>query len=506
VCTSAHLTITSPIALILERVKPMRSLIIVIAGSLIATLSLPLTAAAATITSKVTGGDWDLAATWDLNRVPGANDDVVIRDGSTVFATGLKFVKSLTVVHPGGTLTIGFAGGYLIATKGDIFISGRVIQPDALSADGAITVTATGSVQSNPNEGFVMFALGNIVIEKGGGVTPFGSRIPAETAGTPTRIQSRAGDITVKGNVIGIPGGKGNLGQGGQPPTPGGKGGEVSIIVSKGHKIVVKEGPTIMGGAGGAAVEGGAAGALGKVKLLGGKEEITRDDIVGSSVEILGNGGIPNEVVGVLITSQGPGAVRATETDLTLATCPLMAIDLRGNTVAGIVSAARTAILEAETVFVDADQPNPVAAPHESDSNPRFTQLADLDGNGIADFCEEEIVNSLVTFSPTPSSFRTSLATGGLPPGVVGTFSFTARLVNKTTSPMLTALQVEVTTLTNRNLLLNADGGPGGVGARLTVPLGSTLAPGQFVDVPFVVGFTERRPFTFLVDVVGSKH
>ena len=384
----------------------MRSLIIVIAGSLIATLSLPLTAAAATITSKVTGGDWDLATTWDLNRVPGANDDVVIRDGSTVFATGLKFVKSLTVVHPGGTLTIGFAGGYSIATKGDIFISGRVIQPDALSADGAITVTATGSVQSNPNEGFVMFALGNIVIEKGGGVTPFGSRIPAETAGTPTRIQSRAGDITVRGNVIGIPGGKGNLGQGGQPPTPGGKGGEVSIIASKGHKIVVKEGPTIMGGAGGAAVEGGVAGALGKVKLLGGKEEISRDDIVGSSVEILGNGGIPNEVVGVLITSQGPGAVRATETDLTLATCPLMAIDLRGNTVAGIVSAARTAILEAETVFVDANQPNPVAAPHESDSNPRFTRLADLDGNGIADFCEEEIVNSLVTFSPTPSSFR----------------------------------------------------------------------------------------------------
>ena len=349
----------------------MRSLIIVIAGSLIATLSLPLTAAAATITSKVTGGDWDLAATWDLNRVPGANDDVVIRDGSTVFATGLKFVKSLTVVHPGGTLTIGFVGGYLIATKGDIFISGRVIQPDALSADGAITVTATGSVQSNPNEGFVMFAQGNIVIEKGGGVTPFGSRIPAETAGTPTRIQSRAGDITVRGNVIGIPGGKGNLGgQGGQPPTPGGKGGEVSIIASKGHKIVVKEGPTIMGGAGGAAVEGGVAGALGKVKLLGGKEEISRDDIVGSSVEILGNGGIPNEVVGVLITSQGPGAVRATETDTHAGHMPSHGDRPAREHRAGIVSAARTAILEAETVFVDANQPNPVAAPHESDVEP----------------------------------------------------------------------------------------------------------------------------------------
>jgi hypothetical protein len=66
-----------------------------------------------------------------------------------------------------------------------------------------------------------------------------------------------------------------------------------------------------------------------------------------------------------------------------------------------------------------------------------------------------------------------------------------------------------VTTLTNGNLLQNADGGPGGVGARLTVPqqegfTDGVLSPEEFVDVPFIICVTAQAPFTFTVDVFGD--
>jgi hypothetical protein len=67
---------------------------------------------------------------------------------------------------------------------------------------------------------------------------------------------------------------------------------------------------------------------------------------------------------------------------------------------------------------------------------------------------------------------------------------------------------VVVTTLTNGNLLQNADGEPGGVGARLTVPqrdgfIDGVLSSEEFVDVPFIICVTAREPFTFVVDVFG---
>jgi hypothetical protein len=56
--------------------------------------------------------------------------------------------------------------------------------------------------------------------------------------------------------------------------------------------------------------------------------------------------------------------------------------------------------------------------------------------------------------------------------------------------------------------LQNADGGPDGVGATLTVPQADgfadgLLSPEEAVDVPFVVCLQERSPFRFLVDVLG---
>ena len=117
-------------------------------------------------------------------------------------------------------------------------------------------------------------------------------------------------------------------------------------------------------------------------------------------------------------------------------------------------------------------------------------------------------VTDLVSFVPLePTS--TSPDTSGCPPNFVGTFSFDATLTNtsdNTLSPVVVdgrrGIVVEVVTLTNGNLLKNADGAPGGVGARLTISE-LTLGPGEFRDVHFDICLTREAPFTFEVVVIG---
>jgi len=75
-------------------------------------------------------------------------------------------------------------------------------------------------------------------------------------------------------------------------------------------------------------------------------------------------------------------------------------------------------------------------------------------------------------------------------------------------SPALGSIVIQVTTLTNGDLLQNADGGPQGVGAMLTVPrtgdyLDGLLSAGESVDVPFAVCLTDTTPFQFFVDVLA---
>jgi len=114
------------------------------------------------------------------------------------------------------------------------------------------------------------------------------------------------------------------------------------------------------------------------------------------------------------------------------------------------------------------------------------------------------------TFAPISSTFKTTSNTSGCPAGFVGKFGFNARLTDKNTSPPLSNLLVKVTALSNGNLLQNADGGPAGVGATLTVPktggfADAMLSPGQFVDVPFVICLKTRTAFSFFVDVMGVQ-
>jgi hypothetical protein len=118
------------------------------------------------------------------------------------------------------------------------------------------------------------------------------------------------------------------------------------------------------------------------------------------------------------------------------------------------------------------------------------------------------LVNDLVSFEPITSTFKTTSDTTGCPPGFVGKFSFDAMLTNISGSS-LSSLVAQVAALTGDNLLQNADGGPGGVGARLIVPKSDdfsegVLSPGEFVDVPFVICLRQRQPFEFFVDVLGT--
>ena len=135
---------------------------------------------------------------------------------------------------------------------------------------------------------------------------------------------------------------------------------------------------------------------------------------------------------------------------------------------------------------------------------------------GICDIGAVEfypLANDLVLgFIPEPQSFETTSDALGCPSGFVGKFSLTATLAAKQGSPPLSNLFVSVNQLTNNNLLQNADDGPGGVGARLTIPKGLDpeyadgilTYPENIRNIPFTICLTSGTRFTFLVDVLGT--
>ena len=116
-------------------------------------------------------------------------------------------------------------------------------------------------------------------------------------------------------------------------------------------------------------------------------------------------------------------------------------------------------------------------------------------------------VNDRVSFRPRPETFSTTPSSTACP-GFTGTFRFDATLTNESKLP-LRNLFIKVVTLSNGNLLQNADGGPRGTGAIMAVPfkdgfLAPSLYPQESIDVPFVICLRETTLFTFLVDVLGT--
>lgn len=127
---------------------------------------------------------------------------------------------------------------------------------------------------------------------------------------------------------------------------------------------------------------------------------------------------------------------------------------------------------------------------------------------GAIEFYPE--VNQYVTFVPVVSSDPTGVDPFGCPAGTMGKFRFNGRLTGKQGAPPLSNLIVQVQMLTNGNILRNADGGPGGMGAILSVgPIDDfsdrVLTENESVRVPFSICLADFKTFRFLVNVLGEN-
>jgi hypothetical protein len=113
-------------------------------------------------------------------------------------------------------------------------------------------------------------------------------------------------------------------------------------------------------------------------------------------------------------------------------------------------------------------------------------------------------------FAPLgPSDVTTSFSLVPCGDASAGMFTITATFTNRS-ADTLSNLLISVQTLTGGNVLCNADGGPGGAGATLTVQLQGDLAdgqlsPGESFVVQLPIGLQSFNPFTFFVDVLGEE-
>ena len=115
--------------------------------------------------------------------------------------------------------------------------------------------------------------------------------------------------------------------------------------------------------------------------------------------------------------------------------------------------------------------------------------------------CTQQIVNDLVTFVVTQTSFDPTPGPGA----PAGRFTITARLTNASTEGIFQPLKVSVKMLSNGNRLLSATEGNGGPGSKQSINAGAddTLTTNESVLVQLVIGLADRRPFDFFVDVEG---
>jgi hypothetical protein len=134
--------------------------------------------------------------------------------------------------------------------------------------------------------------------------------------------------------------------------------------------------------------------------------------------------------------------------------------------------------------------------PRVVDGNSDGTAACDI---GAVEFFP--IVNDRVALDAAPTTTFDATPVVG---GPAGTFTITATFTNTSTTPLRFPF-FSVSDLTGDNLVLNADGAPGGVGATV-IPevVGDVLAPGASMTAEFVIGLQTRERFTFLVDVLGE--
>jgi hypothetical protein len=88
------------------------------------------------------------------------------------------------------------------------------------------------------------------------------------------------------------------------------------------------------------------------------------------------------------------------------------------------------------------------------------------------------------------------------PSAPAGTFRIAADFTNSSGETILHPF-AEVIELTNNDQLLNADGGSGRAGARLTFP-DASFAPGVTQTIELIIGLQTHDAFNFLVNVLGN--
>lgn len=111
------------------------------------------------------------------------------------------------------------------------------------------------------------------------------------------------------------------------------------------------------------------------------------------------------------------------------------------------------------------------------------------------------VVNDLVALANITTAFDIT----PVPDGPAGTFRISAEFINTSNQAIIHPF-VEVVELTGESLLLNADGGAGGVGARLTLPdsAKTPFQPAGSSTFEFLIGLQQREPFTFFVNMLGE--
>jgi hypothetical protein len=111
------------------------------------------------------------------------------------------------------------------------------------------------------------------------------------------------------------------------------------------------------------------------------------------------------------------------------------------------------------------------------------------------------VINDLLTLANLNTAFDST----PLFNAPAGTFHIRAEFSNTSSQAILHRF-AQVTELTGGNLLLNADGGPGGVGARLTPPDSDStvLVPGATQSVEFIIGLQSSDRFIFFVNLLGD--
>jgi hypothetical protein len=361
----------------------------------------PAVAQVETLTAKT--GNWDDPGTWMIGgmpagRTPAGDDNVIIPAGATVDVVGNKRMCCLQVQR-GGKLV---GSGYAINAATDIEIRGTVETPARLIAGRDINVHGVlvegnfdGLVLSDPGpltpgpNALEITAGGDIGFNVEGRVLPkTGVAIPAGFNGKPTKIISNGGDVRLGSGATGA------AIVAGTPGGAGGNGADVLVEVKAGMGIIKDPRATIRGGAG--ARRGNVTlKSQGIVRSVG-----PNTDVIGGTVEIFALGRQIGGPTARVLTGLDTGDIKAEDGSVIIATCSGFAVDLRGNTEPHVIMAAQSVIIETSSIFIDPGVLlSELTSPPAITPPPHRTSLRDLNGNGIADFCEENVVNDMVSLA-----------------------------------------------------------------------------------------------------------